>query len=139
MQSSQKNNKQARDPFVTPRPDRLRSIKQFPFAWLDARLLKDGWLVILSAEHLAVYIFLCLAANRHGVSWYRSERIASLLGIDLLTVKRCLRRLQELELIAYKPFSPTASDGFLQVLSLPSGGPPSGPQSLLKLWNPPSL
>ncbi len=38
------------------------------FGWLDARLWRDGWLEVLTAEDLAVYAFLCLVADRQGVS-----------------------------------------------------------------------
>ena len=39
-------------------------------------------------------------------------------------VQRALTRLQTLDLVAYRPFSPCAVDGFRQVLAVPAGGPP---------------
>jgi hypothetical protein len=66
-----------------------------------------------------------LAANRDGVSYYRRERIGRELGLDDAQVHRALRRLEELDLVAYRPFRPGAADGFRQVLSLPAGQAPS--------------
>ena len=38
---------------------------------------------------------------------------------------QALHNLYDLDLVAYKPFSRYASDGFHQVLSLPQDGPPN--------------
>ena len=73
---------------------------------------------------LRAVAFLCLVANRQGVSWYRRDRIRQALGIGDDTVWLALRRLYALDLVAYRPFGRHASDGFHQVLSLPSQGPP---------------
>lgn len=59
-----------------PRPDRVRSLRGASFGWLHADVLRQGWLRKLSAEATAVYAFLCLAANRDGVSFYRRSRAA---------------------------------------------------------------
>jgi hypothetical protein len=108
---------------VVPRPDRVRSLDGTAFGWLDARIHHDGWLRVLTPEALAVYTFLCLAADRRGVSFYRRDRIARELGLGDVDVRAALARLDELDLVAYTPFRPGAADGFHQVLSLPRGGP----------------
>jgi len=108
---------------VLARPDRVRSLGGTAFGWLDARLHHDGWLRALTPEALAVYTFLCLAADRRGVSFYRRDRLARELGLDDAEVAAALTRLRELDLVGYTPFRPGAADGFWQVLSLPSGGP----------------
>ena len=108
---------------ITPHPDRVRSISGTAFGWLDARLHHDGWLRALTPDALAVYTFLCIAADRRGVSFYRRDRIARELGLDDTDVATALTRLTDLDLISYTPFRPTAADGFHQVLSLPSDGP----------------
>ena len=46
-------------------------------------------------------------------------------GMNEEQVHLALRRLYELDLVAYRPFSRHASDGFHQVLSLPPDGPPA--------------
>jgi len=94
------------------------------FGWLDTRLLRDGWLEVLTAEDLAVYAFLCLVADRQGVSWYRRDRIRVALGLDEQAVWQALARLEALGLVAYRPFHVHASEGFRQVLAVPVGGPP---------------
>ena len=50
---------------VVPVPHRVRRLNATRgFGWLDARLLRDGWLDVLRAEDLAVYVFLCLVGDR---------------------------------------------------------------------------
>lgn len=115
-----------RPPIRVPRPDRQRRLSGTPFGWLDARLLRQGWLRALRPEATAVYAFLCLAANRQGVSYYRRERIGRELGLDEVLLDRALVRLEELGLTAYAPFRPGAVDGFHQVLALPEGQAPQG-------------
>jgi len=85
----------------------------------------EGWLGVLTPEDIAVYVFLCLVADRQGVSWYRRDRIRQTLGIGEDEVFVALRRLCELDLVAYRPFNRHASEGFHQVLELPQGGPPA--------------
>jgi len=109
---------------VVPRPDRVRTLNRVAFGWLDARLHHDGWLRAMTPQALAVYAFLCLAADRRGVSFYRRDRIARELGLDDAELSSTLTRLRELDLVAYRPFRPGAADGFRQVLSLPADGPP---------------
>lgn len=91
---------------------------------MDARLHKQGWLDRLAPEEIAVYAFLCLVADKQGVSWYRRDRIRQALGIREDTLWDSLERLYSLDLVAYRPFGEHASDGFHQVLSLPPQGPP---------------
>ena len=109
---------------VTPRPERVRSLGETPFGWIDARVLRAGWLEALTPQATAAYTFLCLVANRQGVSWYRRDRIRLALGISEDALWLALRRLDALDLVAYRPFGRHASDGFHQVLSLPPHGPP---------------
>lgn len=109
---------------VLPRPERVRRPGPCGFGWLDARLHRQGWLALLTPDDIAVYAFLCLVANKQGVSWYRRDRIRDALGVGEDALWLALRRLEALDLIAYRPFSRHASDGFHQVLSLPPYGPP---------------
>lgn len=109
---------------IVPRPDRVRRIGGRGFGWIDARINSEGWLGVLTPADIAVYVFLCLVADRQGVSWYRRDRIRQALGIGEQEVYVALRRLGELDLVAYRPFGRHASEGFHQVLELPPGGPP---------------
>lgn len=110
---------------VVPRQDRVRRIGRVGFGWIDARIHKQGWLEVLGPGAVAVYTFLCLAADRNGVSWYRRDRIGHALGLGEQETHQALGRLRKLDLVAYQPFGQHASDGFHQVLSLPEGGPPA--------------
>lgn len=113
---------------VVPRPERVRRLGPgVAFGWIDERLRRDGWLEALTPSALAAYVFLCLAADREGVSFYRRDRIGRALGLDDAEVARALRRLRDLDLVGYAPFGAHAVDGFHQVLSLPPGGPPVSP------------
>lgn len=103
---------------VVPEPARIRRI-QGSFAWLDHRLARDGHLGRMTLSELAVYVFLVLAADRHGVSFYRKETIAKRLGIGWGDVDEAKARLLEKGLIAFRPFTPLDVDGFFQVLPLP--------------------
>lgn len=107
---------------VIPRPDRMRRTGPSGFGWIDARILKDGWLSVMSAEEISVYLFLCLVANQQGISWYRRDRIREALNLHEGEVADALKRLVELDLVAYLPFARHASEGFRQVLSVPEGG-----------------
>jgi len=91
--------------------------------------VKNGFVampLLLTPEALAIYTFLCLAADRRGVSFYRRDRIARELGLDDVDTAAALQRLRDLDLVAYAPYRTGAADGFHQVLSLPAGGPRSG-------------
>lgn len=121
---SQRDEKSQRPRIATPRPDRVRSLRGARFGWISAEIHRRGWLRLLDCEALATYAFLCLAANHEGVSFYRRERIGRELGLDDTQVHQALKRLEELDLVAYLPFRPGAADGFRQVLSLPAGQAP---------------
>jgi len=110
---------------VIPRPDRVRRIGRSGFGWIDARLRSHGWLELLSPEAFAVYAFLCLVADRDGVSWYRRDRICHELGLAAADLQAALGRLRKLDLAAYRPFGRHASDGFHQVLGLPADRAPA--------------
>lgn len=105
-----------------PRPELSRR-PNGPFGWLDARLLQQGWLASLEPEAVVVLVFLALVADRQGVSFYRRERMASMLALERQAVDRALERLLALELAAYRPWRPGAADGVWQLLPLPRTPP----------------
>jgi hypothetical protein len=119
---------------VIPEPERMRRFARSGFGWVDARLLNNGWMAVLKPEEIAVYLFLCLVANQQGVSWYRRDRIRAALNLGEEETRRALARLCELDLVAYLPFSRYDSEGFRQVLSLPSSGPASSSDGAGALW-----
>lgn len=95
-----------------PRPDRLRTIEK-PFAWLPFRLLTDGLFADLSDRAKLLYIFLCLAADRQGSSFYGDAKIQTYFQLDPEEIDLARTELIQKDMIVY--------DGrFYQVLSLPS-------------------
>ena len=101
-----------------PCPERIRSISG-AFGWLDARLLHEGWLGRLGPEALGALVFLVLAADRRGGSYYGRERMARILGVERRDLDRGLARLLELGLVAHRPWSRHQRDGVWQVLPVP--------------------
>jgi hypothetical protein len=93
-------------------PERVRRIDGQGFAFIPNRFLRDGFLVSLERDELALYVFLVLAGDRNGVSFYRYDSICSILERSLDDYIRARNGLIEKDLIAF--------DGTrFQVLSLP--------------------
>ena len=94
---------------------RIRNITG-SFAFIEPRFLRDGFLQKLTHHELVLYLFLVLASDRNGLSFYCYDKICTLLQLSLdeyLWARNCLI---EKELIAF--------DGNLyQVLSLPQRPP----------------
>ncbi len=94
-----------------PRPDRVRRIAG-GFAFLPNRFLHDGFFASLSHLERSLYLFLVLAGDRNGVSFYAYDRICSTLEVTLDDYVLARNSLMEKDLIAF--------DGTrFQVLSLP--------------------
>lgn len=94
------------------RPDRVRRIDGQSFAFLPHRFLRDGFLSSLSPDEQRLYLFLVLAADRDGISFYSCDRIGSILGMVLDDYIEARNGLLAKDLIAF--------DGArFQVLSLP--------------------
>lgn len=92
-------------------PERLR-ITGKSFCFIPHRFLTDGFLQSLTRHELALYLFLVLASDKNGLSFYGDKSICAVLGFkegDYLFTRNCL--IQK-DLIVH--------DGTLfQVLSLP--------------------
>ena len=92
-------------------PDRVRQIEG-SFGFIPHRFLTDGFLAALSQHELLLYLFLIMAADRYGLSFYSCYSICSLLGLSDDQYLNARDRLIEKDLIAF--------DGTIfQVLSLP--------------------
>jgi len=98
-----------------PQPHRVRKIEG-SFAWIDHRLLRHGHLSLMMHQDQALYLFLCLAADRDGVSFYRQEKICDTLGLAWDEFHVARDRLIGLKLIAFEAYSATTPNGFYQVL-----------------------
>ena len=62
--------------------DRIRRIDG-GFSFIPHRFLTDGFLKALNQQELLLYIFLVLAADRYGLSFYSYDRICSSLRMSL--------------------------------------------------------
>lgn len=94
------------------RPDRIRDTHG-GFAFIPGRFLRDGFFASLEHRERSLYLFLVLAADRNGVSYYSQDRISSLLELPLDEYLALRDSLIAKDLIAF--------DGVrFQVLSLPA-------------------
>ncbi|MBI2373730.1 MAG: hypothetical protein HYV07_06990 [Deltaproteobacteria bacterium] len=95
------------------RPDRVRAIGPDGFAFLPNRFFREGFFAALEPNELRLYVFLVLAANRTGLSFYHYDRICSTLEMPLDDYIAARNRLIDRDLIAF--------DGSrFQVLELPT-------------------
>ena len=82
------------------------------FSFIPHRFLTDGFLAGLQPQELLLYVFLVLAADRYGLSYYSDDRICSLLQLSTEQYITARDGLIKKDLIAF--------DGTLfQVLDLP--------------------
>ena len=97
-------------PLISERVRRLET----PFGWIPFRILRSGLLGRLGSASQLLYLFLCLVADRRGMSFYGDRRLKELLHLSTSTLEAARAELLGLDLIAF--------DGRLyQVLSLPAG------------------
>jgi len=92
-------------------PDRVRRI-QGGFSFIPHRFLTDGFLASLDQTEILLYLFLVLASDRNGISFYSYDAICTLLQITADDYVQARDELIGKDLIAF--------DGTLfQVLDLP--------------------
>lgn len=92
-------------------PERVRHING-GFSYIPHRFLADGFLVSLNQKEILLYLFLILASNRYGLSYYSYDMICSLLQMSLDQYIEARDGLMGKDLISF--------DGTLfQVLDLP--------------------
>ena len=96
-------------------PERVRRIDG-GFSFIPHRFLLEGFLASLNQKQLLLYVFLALASDRNGLSFYSYDNICTLLQLNLDEYILARNALIEKDLIAF--------DGTLfQVLSLPQKQP----------------
>jgi len=100
-------------------PERVRKIAG-TFGFIEHRFLKEGFFYSLSHHELLLYLFLVLASDRNGLSFYGYEKICTFLRITVDEFILARDGLIHKDLIAF--------DGrTFQLLSLPRQGPKSTP------------
>ena len=82
------------------------------FSFIPHRFLTDGFLASLQQPELLLYVFLVLAADRHGLSYYSYDRICSLLQLSTEQYITARDGLIRMDLIAF-------NGTLFQVLDLP--------------------
>jgi hypothetical protein len=93
------------------KPNRIRHI-QGGFSFIPHRFLTDGFLASLNQTEILLYLFLVLASDRNGLSFYSYDAISTLLHITVDDYIEARDALIKKDLIAF--------DGTLfQVLDLP--------------------
>ena len=86
------------------------------FSFIPHRFLREGFLASLNQKELLLYLFLIMASDREGLSFYSYDKICTLLELSLEEYMVSRNSLIEKDLIAF--------DGTLfQVLSLPQKQP----------------
>ena len=73
-------------------PNRIRCTGK-SFCFISHRFLTDGFLQSLTRHELALYVFLVLASDRNGLSFYADKTICSILGFkgdDYIFARSCL-------------------------------------------------
>ena len=115
-----------------PQPQKIRRIKR-SFAWVDHRLLRNGYLSVATLQDLALYLFLVLAADRNGVSFYRKEKICDILHLDFRQFEVARDRLIDMKLIAFEGYTILSPNGYYQVLPIEAKAPDPGRQIMQNL------
>jgi hypothetical protein len=93
-------------------PQRLRRPPATGWSWLDRRFLREH-ADHLSREAVLLYLFLSGVADRHGLSFYGDEALATRLRLAKPVLQQAREELLARDLIAHQL-------PLVQVLSLPS-------------------
>ena len=96
-------------------PVRVRQING-GFSFIPHRFLLDGFLASLDQKELLLYLFLILASDRFGLSFYSYDTICTLLELSLDEYIASRNSLMDKDLIAF-------NGTLFQVLSLPQKRP----------------
>lgn len=93
------------------------------FGWVDHRIVRSGHLAALSQTAAAVYLVLCVVADRRGISYYSPPKLGELIKHSAGRVEAALSELAERGLVARE-------GRFMQVLALePVARPPGSSQN----------
>jgi hypothetical protein len=115
-----------------PQPKKIRAIRG-SFAWIDHRLMRNGFIGVMTHTDVVLYLFLIVAADKNGVSFYRKEKICDMLSLDYNQFEIAKDRLIDMKLIAFEGYSALSPNGYYQVLPIESMAPDYATQITEKL------
>jgi len=115
-----------------PQPKNIRTIKG-SFAWIDHRLIRNGFLDVMTHEDVVLYLFLALVADKNGVSFYRKEKICEVVSLDYNQFEIAKDRLINMKLIAFEGYSALSPNGYYQILPIETKAPNYAKQITQKL------
>ena len=72
---------------------------------------------------MVLYLFLVLASDCNGVSFYRKEKICDAVSLDFSQFEIAKDRLINMKLIAFESYSALSPNGYYQVLPIESKAP----------------
>ena len=94
-----------------PQPKNIRNIKG-SFAWIDHRLIRNGFINVMTHNDIVLYLFLILAADKNGVSFYRKEKMCETMSLDYNQFEVARDRLITMKLIAFESYSALSPNGY---------------------------
>jgi hypothetical protein len=115
-----------------PQPKNIRNIKG-SFAWIDHRLIRNGFLDVMTHQDMVLYLFLVLAGDKNGVSFYRKEKTCEAVSLDYNQFEIAKDRLIDMKLIAFESYSALSPNGYYQVLPIECMAPDYSKQITEKL------
>jgi Helix-turn-helix domain len=92
--------------------NRVRTIPEEGFSWIDRRFLRHGFSHLLSSTEILLYWFLCSVADKHGLSYYSDRRISTILKLSPGSIDHARQGLIRRDLVLYRA-------PLYQVLALP--------------------
>ena len=100
-----------------PQPKNIRNIKG-SFAWIDHRLIRNGFMETMTHQDMVLYLFLVMVADKNGVSFYRKEIICETVSLDYNQFEIAKDRLVNMNLIAFESYSVLSPNGYYQILPI---------------------
>jgi hypothetical protein len=92
------------------------------FGWVDRRIFWDGHLAKMSQVEVAIYLVLCVIADRHGLCWCARKTLAAQTKHPADRIQEALRSLASRGLLAVQ-------GRFIQVLEVTEPAPDSEDRS----------
>ena len=110
-------------PLVPVIPNLVRKIPR-SFAWIDHRLRSEKWIEDFEPEEFALYLFLMLAADQHGLSCWRLDIMER--SMPAFRDHQFCKARDELirkRFLAFRHWNASDPDGIYQLLPIPSVKP----------------